>query len=126
LQSERATLDVIAGARYLEIDAFLKASSRLGPLPRSNEVVLSGNNFDAIIGVKGDVDLSNNWYAPYHLDAGTGDSDLTWQIAGGVGYKFDWGDAYLLYRFMDWQFKPASTIDNTNLSGPQIGVQFHF
>lgn len=126
LQSEQATLDVIAGARYLEVSAFLKTSTRLGPLASARDVGVSGNNWDAIVGVKGDVTLKHNWYAPYYLDVGTGDSDFTWQIAGGVGYKFDWGDAYLLYRYMDWEFKSGGDLDNLNLSGPQMGVNFHF
>lgn len=125
LQSQQATLDLIAGARNLQVSTFLNTSSRLGPLARGREVGASGVNWDAIVGVKGDVYLKGNWYAPYYLDVGTGDSDLTWQIAGGVGYKFDWGDAYLLYRYMDWDFN-GSELDNLNLSGPQLGVNFRF
>jgi len=112
LQSERMTLDPIAGARYLEIDAFLNTSSRLGPLARASEVGLSGNNWDAIIGVDGDVSLKDNWYVPYHLDVGTGESEFTWQIYAGVGYKLDWGDVYLLYRYMNWEFKSGTKLDN--------------
>ncbi len=126
LQSERATLNLIAGARYLEIDAFLNASQRVGPLGKTEEVGMSGNNWDAIIGVKGDVNLNDNWYVPYYLDIGTGDSDFTWQIAAGVGYRFDWGDLNLGYRYADWDFKSSSNLDHINLSGPQLGVKFHF
>lgn len=125
LQSQQATLDLIAGARYLQVSTFLNTSEQLGPLARSGEVSASGVNWDAIVGVKGDVYLKDNWYAPYYLDVGTGDSDLTWQIAGGIGYKFDWGDAYLLYRYMDWDFN-GSELDNLNLSGPQLGVNLRF
>lgn len=125
LKSEQATLDLIAGTRYLEIRSILDTSIQLGPLARSREVAESGSNWDAIVGVKGDVYLKDNWYAPYYLDVGTGDSDLTWQIAGGIGYKFDWGDAYLLYRYMAWDFN-GSELDNLNLSGPQMGVNFRF
>lgn len=126
LQSQRATLDLIAGARYLEMSSFLDTSSRLGPRARSRETGVSGNNWDAVVGVKGDVNLKDKWYAPYYLDVGTGDSDFTWQIAGGVGYKFDWGDAYLLYRYMDWDFESGSKLDNLSFSGPQLGVNLHF
>jgi hypothetical protein len=74
LQSERANLDVIAGARYLEISSFLNTSSRPGPLARTGELAASATNWDTIVGVKGEVNLRDNWYAPYYLDAGTGDS----------------------------------------------------
>jgi hypothetical protein len=146
-QSERGTLDVIAGARYLEIDVFLNASEQIrklselqrgGPLEKrtefstpdgrdaTQEVGESGDVWDAIIGLKGDIRLNNKWYVPYYLDVGTGDSDLTWQIAAGVGYKFSWGDVNLLYRYMDWDFSSGSDLDDLNLSGPMLGARFHF
>lgn len=58
LQSERASLDVIAGARNLEITVFLNTSAQTGGLGKTREPSVSGNNWDAIIGVKGDVNLS--------------------------------------------------------------------
>ena len=125
-QSERGTLDAIAGARYLEVKVTLDATKQLGPLARQRETTASGENWDAIIGVKGDINLADKWYAPYYLDVGTGDSDLTWQIAAGVGYRFNWGEVNLLYRHMDWDFKSGSAVDNLNLSGPQLGARFNF
>jgi hypothetical protein len=125
-QSERGTLDAIAGARYLEVKVTLDATDRLGPLARQLETSAGGANWDAVIGVKGDINLTDKWYAPYYLDAGTGDSDFTWQIAAGVGYRFDWGEVNLLYRYMDWDFKSGSDLDNLNLSGPQLGARFSF
>ena len=125
-QSERGTLDAIAGARYLEVKATLDATERLGPVARQQETTASGENWDAVIGVKGDIRLADKWYAPYYLDVGTGDSDFTWQIAAGVGYRFDWGEVNLVYRYMDWDFKSGSDLDNLNLSGPQLGARFHF
>ncbi len=89
-RSEQATLDLVAGARYLEVSSFLDMSTRLGPLARSRGVAASGNSRDIIIGMRGDVYLKDNCYAPYDADLGTGDSDFTWQIAGWIGYKFDW------------------------------------
>ena len=146
-QSERGTLDVIAGTRYLEIDVFLNASEqvrklseiqRAGPLPKrtefttpdgrdaTQEIGESGEIWDAIIGVRGELTVNDKWYAPYYLDVGTGDSDLTWQIAAGVGYRFNWGDVNLLYRYMDWDFSSGGDLDDLNLSGPMLGARFHF
>ncbi|MBK6396605.1 MAG: hypothetical protein IPF73_19570, partial [Betaproteobacteria bacterium] len=47
-----------------------------------------------IIGVKGRYAFGadRRWFAPYYLDVRTGDSDLTWQAMGGLGYRFSWGD----------------------------------
>ncbi len=125
-QSERGTLDAIAGARYLEVKVTLDATDRLGPLARQRETTASGANWDAIVGVKGDINLADRWYAPYYLDVGTGDSDFTWQIAAGVGYRFDWGEVNLFYRYMDWDFNSGSALDNLNLSGPMLGARFNF
>jgi len=30
---------------------------------------------------------SRKWFVPYYLDVGTGESDLTWQAMGGIGYS---------------------------------------
>jgi len=95
-QSERGTLDVIAGARHLEVKVNLDAAERLGPFAKQQETTAGGNVWDAVIGVKGDINLTDKWYAPYYLDVGTGDSDFTWQIVAGVGYRFDWGDVNLV------------------------------
>jgi hypothetical protein len=133
-QSERGTLDAIAGARYLEIDVFLDASERIRKLSElqlagptrtafttrdsrdaTQKIGESGDVWDAVIGVRGDINLNDQWYVPYYLDVGTGDSDLTWQIAAGVGYKFNWGDVNILYRYMDWDFSSGgiSTISTS-------------
>jgi hypothetical protein len=42
--------------------------------------------------------LNEHWYLPYYADIGTGDSDLTWQLFGGIGYMFNWGDIKLGYE----------------------------
>ena len=85
---------------------------------------MSANNWYAIIGVKGGVSLKDNWCAPYYL--GTGDSDFTRQTATGIGYKLDRGDAKLFQRYMHWNFKSGSRLDNLDMSGPLLGVSFHF
>jgi len=125
-QSERLTLDAIAGARYFEVKVTLNAADQLGPFSKQLETTASGENWDAIVGVKGNVKLTDKWYAPYYLDVGTGDSDFTWQIAAGAGYRFNWGEVNLLYRYMDWDFKSGSDLDNLSLSGPMLGAKFSF
>lgn len=125
-ESERGTLDAIAGARYIEVKINLDPTVRLGPFAKQLETTAGGANWDAVIGVKGDINLADNWYAPYYLDVGTGDSDFTWQIAAGVGYRFDWGEVNLLYRYMDWEFKSGNNPANLNLSGPMLGAKFSF
>jgi hypothetical protein len=40
-----------------------------------------GTNVKAIIDVRGDIRLDDRWFAPYHLDIGTGGSDQTWNAS---------------------------------------------
>jgi hypothetical protein len=38
----------------------------------------SGNVWDGIVGIRGKVTLNEKWYLPYHLDVGTGNSEVTY------------------------------------------------
>jgi hypothetical protein len=57
---------------------------------------------------------------------GTGESDLTWQVFGGVGYAFDWGEVSLVYRHIDWQFEGNRGLDQLSFSGPAAAVTWRF
>ena len=83
---------------------------------------------DAIIGVKGRYTFgeSRKWSVPFYLDVGTGQSDLTWQAAVGVGYAFQWGEVSALWRYLDYKFKSSSKIEDMNFNGPQIGLTFRW
>lgn len=43
----------------------------------------------------------------------------------GIGYAFSWGDVTLSYRHM-YIDMPGDLIEKTTLSGPQLGVAFHW
>jgi hypothetical protein len=123
---ERATVDLLAGARYLELkasfDLGLRAAGRQLALERS----VLGTAWDGVVGVKGQVRLDDRWYLPFYADVGTGDSDLTWQVFGGVGYAFDWGEVSLVYRHIDWQLEGNRGLDNLSFSGPAAAVTWRF
>ena len=124
--------DILAGARLLDVKQTLgwNFSAELGP----NEPVRSGsseikeNNWDAIIGVKGRLVFGSNreWFVPYYVDVGTGDSDLTWQAFAALGYSFRWGDVIAGWRYLDYKFKSGAKLEDANLNGPLIGVAFHW
>ena len=63
---------------------------------------------------------------PLYIDVGTGESDITWQAAAGIGYAFDGGSVNLLYRHMAWNFKSDSLLRDIAFSGPMLGAAFHF
>jgi hypothetical protein len=127
------SVDVFAGARLLDIRQKLgwDFSADVGPFTGpgrqgSNEVKL--DNWDGIIGAKGRLTFGANreWFVPYYVDVGTGESDLTWQGISGIGYSFNWGEIIAAWRYLKYEFKSSQKIDNFNFSGPTIGVAFRW
>jgi hypothetical protein len=118
IDSERLVLDILVGPRYLYLKADLKAGAA-----RAKD---SGYNWDGVIGVRGDVNLTEKWFLPYHLDVGTGDSQVTWQAFGGIGYRFEWFDAAAAYRYLRWDFDDNKTFDDLYFHGPFVGIRFSF
>ena len=130
--NEKATVNLVGGARYLWIRVKTKFDFSTVSLPPGHQInrqekeTLSGSGWDGIVGVKGKYNLNDKWYLPYYADIGTGSADFTWQAQAGVGYKFKHADVLLSYRYMEWNFKSDSDLDNLNLSGPQLGAKFYF
>lgn len=94
-------MDIIAGARYFYLRENLGLKINIASLNVfDRSVTVSDHVWDAIVGVKGHVNLDAKWYLPYNVDIGAGDSDLTLQAMAGVGYRFDWGDVLLTYRYL--------------------------
>ena len=61
---------------------------------------------------------------PYYVDIGTGQSEFTWQGIAGIGYKFNWGEVFGVWRYLDYSFKSSSKLEDLNASGPAVGVAF--
>lgn len=123
MESDKLSLDLMAGARYLD----MKADLTVSPYPEASS---SGGAWDGIIGVKARVDLSEKWFMPFQFDVGTGETDLTWQAFAGVGYQYDNFDVIAGYRHLDWEFddnnKGADTFNDLTISGPIVGVKYWF
>ena len=60
------------------------------------------------------------------LDVGTGQSKLTWQGIVGVGYAFNWGSIVAAWRYLDYEFKSGSPVENLSFNGPAIGLIFRW
>jgi hypothetical protein len=101
-----SSLDVLAGFRYLGIEAKTdwqlsgsitdNVSGGGGTFARSGSASSRVDLWDAIVGIRGTVGLGDSrWAIPYYLDVGTGDSALTWQGVAGIEYRYDWGDLQL-------------------------------
>lgn len=122
IESERGSVDLLAGARYLEVKAALDL--QVGQ-KRADRSVL-GTAWDGVVGVKGQLTLDDRWYLPFYADVGAGESDLTWQVFGGVGYAFDWGEVSLVYRRVHWDLGSGAKIDDISFSGPAAAVSWRF
>jgi hypothetical protein len=132
--SDPATkLDVLVGARMFGVKPTLgwSISGNLGPIPesgRSGSKKIDESVWDAIVGVKGRYAFGENreWFVPFYLDVGTGQSQLTWQAAGGIGYTYGWGSVFALWRYLDYNFKSGSALESMNFNGPMLGVAFQW
>ncbi len=128
VQTDKSTFDLIAGARYLSLDVGVDLQID-GPLPPQ----LPGRSFDksaelwdAVVGFKGQYRFNENWFMPYYADIGAGDSDLTWQAMAGIGYSYGWGDVLVAYRHLSYDQGDDKLIQDLELSGPAIAVNFRF
>ncbi|MFT5729164.1 MAG: hypothetical protein ACI8PB_003327 [Desulforhopalus sp.] len=127
LNSDKFSLTILGGVRYLYLDTEidLRNADPAGPAFSFNGDD-SGDNWDGIIGIMGDIEIAANWYIPYHLDIGTGDSEFTWQGFTGIGYHFNHIDVLAGYRYLSWNFDDNDVFDDMNLSGFMAGAKFYF
>jgi hypothetical protein len=81
------------------------------------------DNWDAIVGAKGrfDIGTRGTWFVPFHADIGAGDSDLTWQLMAGIGYRLASGHLIAAWRHLDYRFQGDKAIEGASLNGPSIG-----
>lgn len=124
-------MDILAGARYFGIKPTLGWSIQgdLGPIPesgRSGSKEINETVWDGIVGVKGRYAFGDErrWSLPYYADIGTGESKLTWQVAGGLGYALSWGSVFAMWRYLDYNFKSDKKLQDMDFNGPMFGVAF--
>ena len=70
--------------------------------------------------------LNEKWYIPYYADIGTGQSNLTWQLYAAIGYKFNWGNIRLGYRYLEYDQDDDKFVQDLKLYGPVLGIGFRF
>jgi hypothetical protein len=136
MQADWGNLDAIVGFRYLGLPLTVNYSLALTLTgPRGN-----GATFGGVGGVSGTAHLWNGiggfrgrirlpyegLFIPYYFDAGAGRSQFTWQISSGLGYHLGWGDLSLTYRYLSFEQRSTAVLQNLNVKGPQLMVNFSF
>jgi hypothetical protein len=122
IDEDRTSLDLLAGARYFDLDVDFDAEVGPGKIEYSD----SGDALDGIIGGQALISLTDRWYVSFYGDVGTGDSEVTWQAWPGVGYRFGNVDAVAGYRHLAWETDDGDTFEDLSFSGPMLGVKFPF
>jgi hypothetical protein len=129
VDTPEAAVDVLAGGRMLELRTELgwDFSHAFGPFVgpgRSGSSEARRTNWDAIVGVKGRLRFGGErrWFVPYYVDVGAGQSDRTWQATAGLGYAFDWGEAVIAWRHLDYRFAASDRMQDLAFDGPAVGV----
>lgn len=123
IDEEQAKVEGLVGGRVLWLDGDLRFDVGNRRLRASD----SSTNVDAIIGLRGQFELADDWYALAYGDVGTGQSDLTWQAWGSLNYRWDTVTLSAGYRYQAWEFKSdADLFGDLALHGPVLGVKFQF
>ncbi len=127
LQKPSGLLGVFAGTRLLNMSTTINwdFTGPTGGLARSGSASQGLNEWDGIVGFKGEVRFGESkWFMPYYADIGAGSNNWTWQAALGVGYRFGWGDLVFVWRSLSY-----SVNDNRldmRMTGPALGASFRF
>jgi hypothetical protein len=127
------TVDLLAGARYLDLSQTLNwsISGALGTLPpasRTGDSEVGSHIWTGIIGVKGRYAFGadGKWSIPFYLDGGAGDSEYTYQALLGIGYSFQWGEITAMWRYLGYTPQTSNRVGDVYFSGPLIGVIFRW
>ena len=134
-QTATSSLDIFGGARLFSIDfstrwdlaAAITTPGGVELLAAQGGVGSDTDLWDAIVGVRGHIDIRNGkWSVPYYLDIGTGSSDMTWSAMTGLTRSFGWGEILFVYRHLEYDEDFDGLMQNFSFSGPAVGASFRF
>lgn len=122
IDDAQSRLNGFWGVRYLGMDVTANITVGNGSQRRTADL----KNWDGIIGLRGSQRLSDRWGLAYYADVGTGESELTWQLALTFDYRINNWDLSFGYRHMDWEIDNSQVVSDLSFSGPFIGAKFSF
>jgi hypothetical protein len=125
--------DLIAGTRLFDMRQTFgyELTGNVGSIPTAGRAGTSEaklSNWDAIVGLKSRYAFGEDrkWFIPFYIDVGTGESNYTFQVMGGIGYSFKWGDIVGAWRYLDYDMKSGKKIESMTFNGPAIAATFHW
>ena len=135
-QGDWGNIDAIAGFRLLALSTTTNYSLGITIMgPRGNAATFGGvggvsgsaDIWNGIAGFRGRIRLGGTqFFIPYYFDIGAGGSNLTWQIASGLGYHTPWADASLTYRYLSFEQSNSSADGRLWMQGPMLAINFTF
>lgn len=124
-------LDFLLGVRVIDMDVDLGITPP-PPLP-STTASASDSFVDGFAGARYIAPLGENWFMALRGDAGAGDTDLTWNVVGTLGFHFGSKDQYNVvfgYRHLVMEIEDDDdgirVEAETTMSGPFAGFAFRF
>ncbi|HXY77160.1 MAG TPA: hypothetical protein VEH54_09635 [Steroidobacteraceae bacterium] len=126
LENQEAFLDVLLGARYIDLNAKLSLfPSALLPAgaARSDSVTWT----DGFVGLRGKVLFPHDWWLGAYADVGTGGSKLSYQGLVGVGIDFSktFGMSFG-YRYLHEDYSTTDFLYDIGVGGLFVGFGFTF
>lgn len=135
LQGDWGNLDVLAGFRMADLVARTNYNLALTVTgPRGNGTTFGGagsisghgHQWNGVAGFRGGVNLPYpGFFIPYYFDIGAGGSDLTWQVASGVGYRTGRFSFSAQYRYLSFE-QGDKAIRRLSMGGPLLGLNISF
>ncbi len=119
-------IELYAGGRYFWVQPTLTTEIVVLNPPESSQDAKSDSRWDALVGVRGQYNISERWYVPYYADIGAGESDSVVDLLGGVGYRFQRVDLVAGWRYLDYDFGGGFPLKTMTVNGPLVGVEFSF
>ena len=125
VDSDRGSLDLLAGGRLWNVDA---KGTLVGPLAVRQR---SGSQtwVDPIIGINGRIELGSGFALQAEGDVGGFGiaSDIDWQVLGTLQYGVaEWLTLEAGYRYLAVDFDDNGFLFDVALHGPIIGASFRF
>lgn len=119
-----STLTAYGGLRFYDLEAIIALQG--GILPRPLEARTTKRWTDAVIGGRWNTVFNDKWRGFVLADIGVGESDSSWQVFGGVSYRFSWASLQMGYRYMSLDYNTVDYEVDLSLSGPALGLAFRF